>query len=97
MSAFPDDPILLARGKYSTLRAEREDQYKRVQKLCTTMQNHLTLAILGIQERPTKNRLSLDTLRACLGNFENAWNRVDELVAEMNALKPLAWDDQDET
>lgn len=96
MSAFPDDPTLIARGKYSTLRAEREDQYKRVQKICTTMQNHLTLAILGIQERPTKNRISLDTIRACLGNFENAWNRVDELVEEMEALKPEAWGEEDE-
>lgn len=98
MSVFPDDPILIARGKYSTLNSEYKQQIERIMKngkgVVDTMRQYLLLASNGIQERPTINRQSLDALRACLGNFENAWNRIDELVAEMEALKPLAWDDE---
>jgi hypothetical protein len=96
---YPEEDILLARGRYSTLNSEYKQQIERVMKngkgVVDTMRQYLLLASNGIQERPTINRQSLDALRACLGNFENAWNRIDELLAEMEPLKAEAWDDQD--
>ncbi len=89
---YPADETLLARGKYSTLGRERNEQIERIQKLSTTMMNCLTVALLGVQEAPTEKREFLTHLRTCLGNYENAWNRIDELNAERDALHGEAWD-----
>jgi len=96
MIVYPEDRIVIARGKYSTLGSERREHIERVAKIANTMQQHLLLALNGVQEKPTKNREHLAGLRACLGNFENAWNRIDELLAEMEPLKVEAWDGKDD-
>ncbi len=95
MVTYPSEEILVARGQYSTLSSERKQHIERCQKITDTMRQHLLLALLGVQDRPPKNRASLDALRACLGNYENSWNRVDELCKEMEPLKELAWGDSD--
>ena len=96
MSAFPPDDTLIARGKYSTLSRERREQIERAQKLADTMRNHMLKALIGMQERPPCHQESMVALRACLGNWDTAWNRTEELCAEMAELKPLAWDAADE-
>lgn len=93
---FPADDILIARGKYSTLSKERREQIERTQKVADTIRKNLLVALLGIQERPTASCESLVSLRACIANWETAWTRVDELNAEMDELRGLAWGDKDE-
>ena len=94
--SYPSEETLLARGKYSTLGRERNEQIERVMKngkgVIDTMRQYLLLASNGIQECPTTHRDSITALRACLGNLENAWNRIDELNAEREALHVEAWD-----
>jgi len=97
---YPDDEVLVARGRYSTLGAERREQIERVmgtKGIINTMRAHLLLLCNGIQERPTEHKQHLTAMRACLGNLENAWNRIDELLEEMEPLKALAWDGKDES
>ena len=89
--SYPDDLTVLARGKYSICGKERREQIERVAKLANTMQQHLLLALNGVQEEPTEKREHLNALRACLGNWENAWNRIDELDAERALLRAEAF------
>lgn len=95
---YPEEDILLARGRYSTLNSEYRQQVERImgsKGIINVMRQYLLLASNGVQERPPQHRDSLNALRACLGNFENAWNRIDELLAEMEPLKAEAWDGKD--
>lgn len=95
MVTYPSEEILIARGQYSTLSNERKQHIERCQKITDTIRQHLLKALLGVQERPPKDRASLDAMRACLGNYENSWNRVEELCKEMEPLKDLAWGEDD--
>ena len=93
---FPADDVLIARGKYSTLGKERNQQIVRAQKLADTMRNHMLKALIGMQERPMCHQESMVALRACIANWETAWEIVEKMCAEMEPLKPLAWGDKDD-
>jgi hypothetical protein len=90
MSAFPDDPTLIARGKYSTLSGERRDHLKRVAKLSNTLQQHLLSALRGLEDRKDIAH-HLTGMRACLANFEQSAERMKAIHAEQDELSMEAW------
>ena len=90
MSAFPDDPTLIARGKYSTLSGERRDHLKRVAKLSNTLQQNLLAAIRGMEDRKDVTTY-LTGMRACLANLEQSWTRLKAIHAEQCGLSMEAW------
>ncbi len=96
MSTFPDDPTLIARGKFSTLSGERRDHLKRVAKLSNTLQANLLAAIRGLEDRKDITH-HLTAMRACLANLEQSAERMKAIHEEQAALSMEAWGKEVET
>ncbi len=96
MSSFPDDLILLARGKYSTLGRERHDHLKRVAKLSNTLQQNLLAALRGLEDRKDITH-HVTAMRACLANLENSAERMKAIHGEQAELSMEAWGKEVET
>lgn len=94
---YPTDDILIARGKYSTLGRERREQLERAQKVCTTIMNNTQQIMRDCEAKngPT-NGEPLETILKCHANLVKARDRLVEIHAERESLKPLAWDGTDE-
>ena len=88
---FPDDQTLIARGKYSTLSAERKAQLKRVQDICRTIQGEVIHVLRDCEDTPPADGSHLKTLEICLANLQKARDRITEVSNEMNQIKPDAW------
>lgn len=88
---FPDEPTLIARGKYSTLSHEWHAQVKRVQDICRTIQGAVPLALADCQEKPPVDGSSLLTMGNCLENLNKARERLITLSVGMAELQPEAW------
>lgn len=88
---FPDDGVLIARGKYSTLSKERHEQIKRVQDICRTMQGTVALIISEAQEKPPTAKPNLDLMGKCLENLNSAHERLITLHLGMAEIEPDAW------
>lgn len=89
---FPDDQTLLARGKYSTLGRERRAQLARAQKVCTTLMSACSQALRDCEAMPPVNGEPLRSIETCLKNLADCRHKIVELCAEMEVLKPIAWD-----
>lgn len=96
MTTFPDDEILLARGKYSTLGRERREQLKRMAKIATTVMASCSQAMRDCEAIPPVTEEPLNTIGKCLGNFIDCRNKLVEICGDMEALKPMAWDSGEE-
>lgn len=88
---YPDDATLVARGKYATLSKERYAQIERVQKIAKTIMHHANPLLQDCQEQPPVDGSHLKALEDCLRNAQNARERIVELCAGMDELKPTAW------
>lgn len=96
MSAFPDVPTLIARGKYSTLSSERRDHLKRVAKLSNTLQQNLLAALRGLEDRKDITH-HVTAMRACLANLEQSSERMKVIHEEQAGLVMDAWGKEVET
>lgn len=96
LTTIPDS-VLLARGKYSTVRAEHEDAKKQLQILCGRLSSigsqilrqaqpsgEQELHSGDVAEQIMAGRVALDEIQACIANIE-------QLQAQRKALKPEAW------
>jgi hypothetical protein len=88
---FPEDPILIARGKYSTLNKERHEQIKRVQDTCRTIQGAVTLILTDAQEKPPADGSHLELVGKCFENLKSARERLITLSLGLNELEEEAW------
>lgn len=87
---FPDDPTLIARGKYSTLGRERRVQIARAQQTCGTVMTLCHQALKGLQlDQP--ETVAVEKMQTCLDNIKDAGTRIQSLSEEMGGLKPAAW------
>lgn len=84
---FPDEPVLVARGKYSTLGKARREQLSRSQKICTTLMSSCSQALRDCEATPPVNGEPLRTMENCLKNLNDARDKIVELCAEMESLK----------
>lgn len=94
--AYPDDSVLLARGKYSTLGKERRGQLERAQKICATLMSSCSQALRDCEQRPPVNGEPLKAIEKCLGNLAVCRDKLVEICTEMESLKGEAWDGTDE-
>lgn len=96
LTTIPDS-VLLARGKYSTVRAEHEDAKKQLQILCGNLSsvgsqilrsaqpdNDAVLHEGNLAELLIAGRIALDDIEACIG-------KIQQLQAQRAALKNEAW------
>jgi hypothetical protein len=88
---FPDDTILIARGKYSTLNKERREQMERVQKIVTTMVTCSSQVLKNCHERVPANEATFAELGRCMENLTKANERLMTLGAGLNELEDEAW------
>ena len=88
---FPDDSILIARGKYSTLNKERREQMERVQTIVTTMVTASSQVLKNCHERVPNNAGSFHTLGVCLDNLVKANERLMTIGVGLNELEDEAW------
>lgn len=88
---FPSDEVLLARGKYSTLGRERNEQIKRVQDICRTIQGNATLILTDAQKRPPEDVKALEETIRCMENLKAARERIITLSLGLIELEPEAW------
>ncbi len=88
---FPDEPTLIARGKYSTLSHERHEQIKRVQDICRTVQATVPKILADFQEEPLVDEGYIGLLEKCVANLGSAKERITTMCLGMAELKPEAW------
>lgn len=93
---FPDDSVLLARGRYSTLGKERRTQLERAQKICTTLMSSCSQALRDCEARPPVNGECLVTIGKCLENLTKTRDSLVEICTEMESIKGEAWDGADD-
>lgn len=88
---FPDEEVLLARGKYSTLSKERREQLERVQNICRTLVTEAQAALRDCEIRPPSNGMHVEAVVKCYENLRDARTRIIEVTNEMIDLEPMAW------
>lgn len=93
---YPDESVLISRGKYSTLGKERRGQLERAQKICATLMSACSQALRDCEQRPPVNGEPLTTIGKCLDNLIKAREGLVEICTEMESLKPEAWDGAEE-
>lgn len=88
---FPAEPVLIARGKYSTLSKMRREQLERVQGICTTIVSTAQAVLRDCEQKPPVNGANLETLKKCLDNAAEARERIITLCLGLAELEPEAW------
>lgn len=88
---FPEDPRLLAIGKYSFLGRKRREQLERLQKICTTVIGTANHIMRDAEQKPPSDPGPLKLLEDCLQNATNARNMLVVLSTQMNDLEKDAW------
>lgn len=88
---FPADDVLIARGKYSTLRSERETQLKRAQAIYASIVSAAHAALRDCEQTPPENEAHVQMIEKCLGNMKDTRTKLLDLGKQLVELKPLAW------
>lgn len=88
---FPDEPTLIARGKYSTLTKERHAQLERVQGICSTIMSATQGALRDCEVKPPANMAHIETIVKSLENLKAARERIITLSLGLIELEPDAW------
>ena len=88
---YPDDLILLARGKYATLSTDRREQMRRVQAICSTLVTAAQATLRDCEAMPPATLAPLLEIEKCLENLKDAREKIVKLATKMNAIKPEAW------
>lgn len=95
-----DADLLLARGKYATVRSLHEDAKKQMQILCGGLSATAAQILRAVQ--PDNDALHdeqhvaqlIDACETALRNIEVCTLNIRELAEQRAALKPLAWPKQ---
>lgn len=88
---YPDEPTLIARGKYSTLGSDRRVQLERVQKICTSITTASYASLRDCELTPPTNAEHIQEIEKCLKNLIDARTKLVDLGKQMVELKPTAW------
>jgi hypothetical protein len=94
LSTIPDS-VLLARGKYSTIRAEHEDAKKQLQVHCGQLGSVAAQVLRAMQPDNDAEPESVADLLAAGHNTLNAMEtialQIQALATQRAELKPIAW------
>lgn len=88
---MPEEIVLIARGRYSTLSRERRKQLERFQKTATTAMTNIAAALKDAQSIPPVSLDAISTVEKCLHNLMATREALVELCGEMDLLRPMAW------
>lgn len=95
MTKLDDTALMLARGRYSTIRARHEDLLKDLQKTAG-MLTGLTAQILkgaqtDVDDGLTNVNLLIDKARELIEDMQQITENVEHLAKKKAELKPQAW------
>jgi hypothetical protein len=88
---FPEDPRLLALGKYYLLRRERRAQIERVQTIAKTLMHLANPLLKDCEEQPPVDGGPLKALQDCIRNAETARTKLIDICGQLAAIRPEAW------
>lgn len=88
---FPEDPRLLALGKYYLLRRERRAQIERVQNIAKTIMHLANPLLKDCEDQPPADASSLVKLEDCVRNARSARDKIVEVCKELEEIKLEAW------
>lgn len=90
-----DESLLIARGKYSTIRSEHEDAKKALQILCGELQSHSARILKHMQPDNDSVPDSVDAIfkaaRITLDEMEVLVADMEQLAKQRSTLRPVAW------
>jgi hypothetical protein len=92
---FDDTDLMLARGKYSTIRAEHEETKQQLQILTGLLTSNAAQILKGVQ--PADDRTAIDVsnllcnMRFIVTDIDKCVMRIAELAKQRAELKPTAW------
>jgi hypothetical protein len=87
---FPPDPVLIARGKYSTLGKERREHLERVRRTAATILGLCQQAMNGVQAEVADTN-AIEAMQAHVDSLKEDGKMIVSLGADMAILKPEAW------
>lgn len=88
---FPDDPTLIAIGKFSVMSRERREQLKLVQDICRTIQATVPKILADFQEEPLIDSGYIQVLEKCTATLASAKERIVTMCIGMAEIKPEAY------
>ena len=95
MLIFDDQELMLARGKYSTIRAEHEGEKQRMQMLVGEVTSLASQILKGVQPKDEASAVDvaplLTTIRFAIDEMDRSRMRIAELGKQRAALRPTAW------
>lgn len=95
MTELDNDALMLARGRYSTIRAAHEDSKKQLAVLCGALQAVSTKVLFQMQPREEEIPVSVSMLveqgREVLTKIEACAREIEALAIQRAALKGEAW------
>ncbi len=88
-----DEAILIARGKYSTLRSAQKKELERLREQCTLLQTQATATLRNLQDNQSDDSTDrvLANTRAVMIEIEKSAASIIELRTLLNELRPIAW------
>lgn len=88
-----DEVILIARGKYSTLRSEQKKELERLRLVCTEFQSVPAAILKNLQSPNSAERIveMIKDARATLDDLEKSAVNMDAMQAKLNEIRQIAW------
>jgi C4-dicarboxylate-specific signal transduction histidine kinase len=90
VSAFPSDEVLIARGKYSTVNAERRERMAELQKRTGRITDQARV-LLRYDDNAGESIAMYEALVSEVKATGACLQRLTEVQAELDELKPAAW------
>ena len=94
-SNWPEQEVLIARGRYATLSRERYAQIERVQMIVTTIVTEAHGVLRDCQrdrKQPPQEPGRMQQLSKCLENLGAACSKIEELCKDLQILQKEAWE-----
>ena len=94
MTQYPADDVLLARGRYATVRSDVRKRTKELHRRMEDITNQARL-ILRFDEIPAEAASVYAAMQRQITETGDCLAHLAELEAELNELRPLAWGDKE--
>lgn len=95
MLIFDDTDLMLARGKYSTIRAEHNDCLKKLSMLTGSLSSVSAQVLYAAQPKDEAQAIDVSAAlgmgRGLLDEIDRCCMRIAELAKQRAELKPIAW------
>lgn len=95
MTELDDAALMVARGRYSTIRAQHEEAKKRMQILVGTVTSLASQVLYGVQPKDESQAVDvshlLAAMRSATDEIDECVLRIAELARQRTALRPMAW------